>query len=108
TNAPDLVFPQTADPGPVYLAVAEYQGDKGAAMTVVFPTDPGAWNGKMWVMVHGRGRSFKEGNLKPWDKNLDRTDPLRDLDRYDRLILAKGYALAKTHRTSSEGLAEIK
>jgi hypothetical protein len=107
TNAPDLVFPQTADPGPVHLAVAEYQGDKGAAMTVVFPADPGAWNGKLWVMVHGRGRSFKEGNLKPWDKNLDRTDPLRDLDRYDRLILGKGYALVKTHRTTTEGLGEI-
>jgi hypothetical protein len=108
TNAPDLVFPQTADPGPVYLAVAGYERDRGAAMTVVHPADPGAWNGKMWVMVHGRGRSFKEGNLKAWDRNLDPADPVRDLDRYDRLILAKGYALAKTHRTSSEGLGEIK
>jgi hypothetical protein len=104
TNAPDLVFPQTSDPGPVYLAIAEYQRDKGAAMTIVYPRE---WNGKAWVMVHGRGRSFKEGNLKAWDKNLDPADPLRDLDRYDRLILAKGYALVKTHRTSSEGLGEI-
>jgi Alpha/beta hydrolase domain len=108
TNAPDLVFPQTADPGPVYLAVAEYQRDKGAAMTIVYPADRAQWNGKAWVMVHGRGRSFKEGNLKAWDRNLDPARPSADLDKYDLLILAKGYALVKTHRTSSEGLGEIK
>ena len=108
TSAPDLVFPQTADPGPVFLAVAEYQRDKGAAMSIVFPADKTAWNGKAWVMVHGRGRSFKEGNLKAWDRNLDPAQPSADLDKYDRLILAKGYALVKTHRTSSEGLGEIK
>ncbi|PYQ53142.1 MAG: hypothetical protein DMF78_09820 [Acidobacteria bacterium] len=107
TNATDLVFPQTADPGPVYLAVAEYRRDKGASMTIVFPADKAAWNGKAWVMVHGRGRSFKEGNLKAWDRNLDPAHPSADLDKYDRLILAKGYALIKTHRTSSEGLGEI-
>jgi len=108
TSAPDLVFPQTADPGPVYLAVAEYRRDKGAAMTLVYPADREQWNGKAWVMVHGRGRSFKEGNLKAWDRNLDPARPSADLDKYDRLILAKGYALVKTHRTSSEGLGEIK
>ncbi|HEY2943777.1 MAG TPA: hypothetical protein VGN09_15195, partial [Vicinamibacteria bacterium] len=105
TNAPDLVFPQTADPGPVYLAVAESLGARGAAMTIVYPSS--GWNGKAWVVVHGRGRSFKEGNLKAWDRNLDSADPVRDLDRYDRLILGKGYALVKTHRTSTEGLGEI-
>jgi hypothetical protein len=107
TNAPDLVFPQTADPGPVYLAVARYERDKGAAMTVFYPLDRTAWNGKMWVTAHGRGRSFKEGNLKPWNENLSRADALRDLNKYDKLMLAKGYVLVKTHRTSSEGLAEI-
>ncbi len=107
TNAPDLVFPQTADPGPVYFAVAEYRRDKGAAMSIVFAADKAMWNGKAWVMVHGRGRSFKEGNLKAWDRNLDAADPTADLDKYDRLIVAKGYALVKTHRTSSEGLGEI-
>src|SRR5205807_10308924 len=52
--------------------------------------------------------SFKQGNLKAWDRNLDAADPARDLDKYDRLMIAKGYALVKTHRTSSEGLGEIK
>ena len=100
TNAPDLVFLQAADAGPRVFTVATYQRDKGAAMTVVFPRDASAWNGKMWLTAHGRGRSFNEGNLRPWDRNVDPADPLRDLDKYDRLILAKGYALVKTYRST--------
>ena len=100
TNAPDLVFLQAADAGPRVFTVATYARDKGAAMTVVFPRDASAWNGKMWLTAHGRGRSFNEGNLRPWDRNLDLADPLRDLDKYDRLILAKGYALIKTYRST--------
>src|SRR5262249_7799495 len=75
--------------------------------TLVFPSDANAWNGKLWVTAHGRGRAFKTGQLKPWDKYLDRSKPLADLNKYDLLILAKGYALAKTYRTSTEGLGEI-
>lgn len=108
TNAPELVFPQTVDPGPVFFAVATYERDKGAAMAVIYPSDRSAWNGKMWVTVHGRGAAFKDGSLKAWNKNLDPADPARDLNKYDKLMLAKGYALVKTRRTSSEGLAEIK
>ena len=100
TNAPDLVFGQAADAGPRVFAVATYQRDKGAAMTVVFPRDASAWNGKTWLTAHGRGRSFNEGTMRPWDRNLDPADPLRDLDKYDRLVLAKGYALVKTYRST--------
>jgi hypothetical protein len=107
TNAPDLVFPQAGNPGPLFQAVASYERDKGAAFTLVFPADAAAWNGKLWITVHGRGRSFKQGQLKPWDRYLDRGKPLADLNKYDLLILAKGYALAKTYRTSTEGLGEI-
>lgn len=107
TNAPDLVFGQTSDPGPIYYAIAAYESAKGAAMTIVYPADASAWNRKMWVTVHGRGSSFKEGQLKAWDKNVDRADPVGDLNKYDKLMLAKGYALVKTRRTSSEGLGEI-
>ena len=106
TNAPDLVFPQTADEGQRFLAIAKYERAKGAAMTIVFPAAT-AWNGKVWVTVHGRGRSFKEGGLKPWDKNFDAARPAADLNKYDVLMLTKGFALVKTHRTSAEGLGEI-
>ncbi|MEE9269382.1 MAG: hypothetical protein V3V49_03890 [Candidatus Krumholzibacteria bacterium] len=107
TNAPDLVFPQTVDPGPVYPAIARYERDKGAAMTVLYPLDKSAWNGKMWVTAHGRGRSFKNESLRAWNKNLDRTNPLDGLNKYDKLMLSKGYVLVKTYRTSAEGLGEI-
>lgn len=108
TNAPDLVFPQTADPGPIFFAVAAYERNKGAAMTIVYPLDRASWNQKMWVTVHGRGASFTQGNLKAWNRNLDRSNPLSDLNKYDRLMLSKGYVLVKTRRTSAEGLGEIK
>jgi hypothetical protein len=107
TNAPDIVFPQTADPGPIFLAFAKYERAKGAAMAIVFPAEGSAWNGKMWVTAHGRGVSFKEGGLKAWNRNVDRANPLADLNKYDKLLLAKGYALVKTRRTSAEGLGEI-
>jgi hypothetical protein len=107
TNAPDLVFGQTADEGPRFLGVARYERDKGAAMAIVYPQDKSAWNGKMWVTVHGRGASFKQGQLKPWNKYVDPANPLSDLNKYDQLMLAKGYVLVKTRRTSAEGLGEI-
>lgn len=106
TNAPDLVFPQSSDTSPRLLAYARYERAKGAAMILVLP-DRAAWNGKLWVTVHGRGSSFKEGQLKAWDRNVDPANPLADLNKYDKLMLSKGYALAKTKRTSSEGLGEI-
>ena len=70
--------------------------DKGAAMTVVFPRDASAWNGKMWLTAHGRGRSFNEGNLRPWDRILDPADPLlvRDAERLNEIRAARDAAAA--------------
>jgi hypothetical protein len=101
TNSPDLVFPQTWGPRPIFFAVAGYERDKGAAMTIVYPAERAAWNRKVFVMVHGRGVSFKNRSLKPWNRNAD------DLDKYDRLLLAKGYAVIKTHRSTVENVGEI-
>lgn len=98
TSAPDLVFPTGLNPGPIFHGIARYKADSGASMTLVYPREK--WNGKLWVTVHGRGRSFKRGNLKAWDRNLDRQEPTSDLEKYEVLVLAKGYALAKTRRTS--------
>lgn len=106
TNGPDLVFPQTWGARQVLFGVAKYERAKGAGMTIVYPSGTD-WNGRIFVTVHGRGRSFKEGNLKPWDKNFNPATPLGDLDRYERLMASKGYAVVKTNRTSSEGLGEI-
>jgi len=101
TNAPDLVFPQTWGPREIFFGIAKYERDKGAAMTIVHPADRAAWNRKVFVMVHGRGVSFKDGSLKPWNTNAD------DLDKYDRLLLAKGYAVVKTYRSTVENIGEI-
>ena len=107
SNSPDLVFPQTWGPREIFFGVAAYERAKGASMTIVFPRDRSTWNGKMWVTAHGRGTSFKQGQLKAWNRFVDPANAIDGLDRYDRLIVAKGYALVKTRRTSTEGLGEI-
>jgi hypothetical protein len=100
TSAPDLVFPAGRNNGPIFHGVATYKRDTGAAMTIVYPRDRRAWNGKAWVTVHGRGRSFKRGTLKAWNRNFDPARPVGDLDKFERLMAAKGYAVVVTHRTS--------
>jgi Alpha/beta hydrolase domain len=107
SNSPDLVFPQTFGPREIFFGVAAYERAKGASMTIVFPRDRAAWNGKLWVTAHGRGTSFKQGQLKAWNKYANPANPIEGLDRYDLLMVSKGYALAKTRRTSTEGLGEI-
>jgi len=107
SNSPDLVFPQTWGPREILFGVAEYERAKGASMTIVFPRDRSAWNGKMWVTAHGRGTSFKQGKLKPWNQYASGANAVAGLDRYDLLMIAQGYALVKTRRTSTEGLGEI-
>jgi hypothetical protein len=100
TNAPDLVLPQLAAPGAPATAIASYTGAKGASMTVIYPLRAAAWNGKMWVTAHGGELSLGQG-LVAWHRNLDRKDPLKDLNAYDRLILSKGYVLVKTRRATA-------
>jgi hypothetical protein len=107
SNSPDLVFPQTWGPREIFFGVAAYERAKGASMTIMFPRDRAAWNGKLWVTAHGRGTSFKQGQLKAWNRYVNAADPRDGLDRYDLLMVSKGYAVAKTRRTSTEGLGEI-
>jgi alpha/beta hydrolase family protein len=107
SNSPDLVFPQTYGPREIFFAVAAYERAKGASMTIIVPRDRSAWNGKMWVTAHGRGTSFKEGQLKAWNKYVSPDNVIQGFDRYDRLMVSKGYAVVKTRRTSTEGLGEI-
>jgi hypothetical protein len=96
TNSPELAFPQTADPGPVFLGIASYGRDKGASMSVLFPADRAAWNGKVWVTVPGASA----GPLKPWDPHPAATGP-RVASAYDRQMLARGYAIVKTRRATN-------
>src|SRR5436190_23588654 len=107
SNSPDLVFPQTFGPREIFFGVAAYERAKGASMTIVFPRDAAAWNGKVWVTAHGRGTSFAQGQLKVWSQYVKPANAVEGLDRYDLLMVSRGYAVVKTRRTSTEGLGEI-
>lgn len=108
TNGPDLVFEQAGNRGQRRQAIARYERAKGAAILLILPADRASWNGKLFVTAHGRGRSFRNGALRVWDRYLDAADPMAAFDRIDRVMLRKGYAVAVTKRTSEEGIGEIR
>jgi hypothetical protein len=68
-------------------------------MILVYPQ--GRWNGKLFVTVHGGTGSFKNGSRKPWDQNFDPASPMGDLNKYEKAMLAKGYAVAVTRRNAA-------
>lgn len=107
TNGPDLIFEQAGTPGERQLAIARYERQRGSAILLVFPKSLDDWNGKLWVTAHGRGRSFRNGALKRWDRYLNAEDPIAELDKIDRVMISKGYALASTKRTSEQGIGEV-
>lgn len=107
TNSPDLIFEQAATPGKRYLAIARYERLRGSAILLAYPKKRADWNGKLWVVAHGRGRSFRNGQLQIWDRYLDRDDPIARYDKIDRVMLSKGYAVARTFRTSEQDIGEV-
>ncbi len=100
-SAPDFLYPQGGITSPRFHGTLRYQASKGTGLTLVYPEGESAWNGKLFVTVHGSSGSFKEGTLKPWNQLLDPAHPLGDLSLYERLMLGKGYAVAKTRRNAS-------
>jgi len=107
TDAPELVFAQAGNPGPVLRGVGRYEAVKGTAVIVLYPRAAEDWNGKMFLTAHGGSRSLARGNLRPWDRNLDPADPLKDVSLYERSMLEKGYAVAKTWRSTDAREGEI-
>ena len=97
---PEIVYPQAGVDAPFYHGIGRYEAAQGTSVTLMYPLDRSAWNGKMYVTAHGAGRSFKYATLKAWDQNLDPADPLSDVSKYEELMLEKGYAVAKTRRTT--------
>ncbi len=97
---PEFVFPSTRGELPVHHGIGRYEMAKGTAMAVLYPANRSEWNGKMFVTLHGGGRAFSRGTLKVWNKNLNPEDPLKDISKYERLMLEKGYAVAKTWRST--------
>ncbi|MCZ6751741.1 MAG: alpha/beta hydrolase domain-containing protein [Acidobacteria bacterium] len=97
---PEIVYPQAGVNAPFYHGIGRYEAAQGTSVTLMYPEDRSAWNGKMYVTAHGAGRSFKYATLKTWDRNLNPADPLSDISKYEKLMLEKGYALAKTRRST--------
>ena len=97
---PEFTYFQGGNKNQPLYGIGRFEADRGSALIFMYPLDRSAWNGKEWVTVHGAGVSFKEGSLKPWDKNLNPADPLADISKYEKLMLEKGYAVAKTRRST--------
>ena len=107
TQSPEFVFVQTGNKAPLYHGIGVFRAEEGSALIVIYPKNPGAWNGRMFLTAHGAGASFKHGTLKPWDKNLNPADPLAGLDKYERLMLEKGFVVAKTRRSTHKDDGDV-
>ena len=100
TSAPDFLFTQAGNHHKRFHGILRYEASKGTSMTVLYPEAGTAWNGRLYVTVHGASGSFLQGTLKRWDQIFDPSDPLGDFSDYEKLMLEKGYAVAKTRRNS--------
>ena len=100
-SAPDFIYPQGGIHTPRFHGTLRYEASKGTGMTLIYPEIGTAWNRKLFVTVHGSSGSFRQGTLKSWNKLLDPSQPLGDISKYERLMLDKGYAIAKTRRNAS-------
>ena len=100
TAHPEFALTQSGNDYRRFHGILRYEASKGTAVTLVYPEAGTPWNQKLFVTVHGRSGSFFGGTLKAWNKNLDPADPLGDLNGYERVMLDKGYAVAKTRRNA--------
>ena len=92
-SAPDFVFTQF-DQNEWSTYVARYEGAAGVGVNAFFPESEGQWNGKLFFVVTGTGLCSRDTVAE----SGDRSDPLRDVSKYDKLMLEKGYAVAITTR----------
>jgi len=100
-TAPEFTFTQVGKVYRRFHGIVRYEASKGMGMTLIYPEAGTGWNKKLFVTVHGGSGSFLEGTMKPWDKIFDPSQPLGDISKYERLMLDKGYAIAKTKRNAS-------
>ncbi len=100
---PEFDFTQIGNVYRRFPGILRYEASKGTAVTLIYPDAGSEWNRKLFVTVHGSGGSFFEGTLEPWNENYDPAWPLADISPYERLMLNKGYAMAKTRRNAALG-----
>src|SRR5689334_10008796 len=98
TSGPDYTYTQFGNvDAPRYHGILKYQMEKGTSVTLTYPET--GWNGKLFIMVHGRSGSFLRRTLRPWDKYYDENAPF-DANKYERSMLARGYAVARSRRNA--------
>ncbi len=102
-SAPEFDFTQIGNGYRRFHGILRYEASKGTAVTLIYPEAETEWNRKLFVTVHGSGGAFSDGSLKPGNENYDPAQPLADISPYERLMLNKGYALAKTRRNAALG-----
>lgn len=93
TSAPEYLFTQTGNHTERFHAILRYEAAKGTSLVVIYPET--GWNGKLFLMVPGSEGSFRKGTLKPFDKLYDAANPMADASKYEKALLAKGYAIAR-------------
>jgi len=103
TSAPDFIFTQYGNTSPRFHGFLRYEAAKGTSLTLLYPET--GWNGKLFVMVHGSGGSFRRGSMKPWDQVLNPAKPWSDVTKYEKAMLSKGYAVARTRRNADRFVA---
>ena len=74
--------------------IARYEGAAGVGVNLFVPENESQWNGKLFFVITGTGLCSRDSVRETGD----RSDPLRDVSKYDKLMLAKGYAVAITTR----------
>ena len=100
-SAPEFTFTQVGNVYRRFHGIVRYEASMGMGMTLIYPEAGTGWNNKLFITNHGGFGSFLEGTMKPWNKLFDPSQPLGDISKYERLMLDKGYAIAKTKRNAS-------
>ncbi|HVV23270.1 MAG TPA: hypothetical protein VHF06_27805, partial [Pseudonocardiaceae bacterium] len=105
TDVPNVLFPQFGITSWV-AGVGTYAGGgdgQGAGISVLFPTTPGQWSGKVVLLVHGQANNSPMGQLVPQPVG----GPLPP-DTFDNLyadeFVDAGYAVIYTRRPAASGV----
>jgi hypothetical protein len=98
TSAPEYTYTQFGNvDSPRFHGILKYEMEKGTSLTVTYPET--GWNGKLYIMVHGRSGSFLRGTMRAWDKYFDPKEPF-DVNKYEQSMLERGYAVARSRRNA--------
>jgi hypothetical protein len=98
TSGPDFTYTQFGNVDhPRFHGILRYEMEKGTSLTLTYPET--GWNGKVFVMVHGRTGSFLRRTLRPWNEYFDGNEAF-DANKYERSMLERGFAVARTRRNA--------